>query len=139
MNRIGYQDPGQCCTSSWLRSGAGCAQRAPMGELCASVETLDELAEVLERGKFDRYRSIELRREFAAAMRRAAHLFEVFRFDAAALIPARRDPKDDKFLALALAAEADVVVSSDEDLLVLNPWRGIPIVTPAEFVTILGR
>lgn len=109
------------------------------GELCASVEALDELAEVLESGKFDRYRSIELRREFAAAMRRAARLFEVSSFDVAALIPACRDAKDNKFLALALVAEADVPVSSDEDLLVLNPWRGIPIVTPAEFMTVLGR
>jgi hypothetical protein len=31
------------------------------------------------------------------------------------------------------SAEADAVVSSDEDLLVLHPWRGIAIVTPAEF------
>ena len=47
-----------------------------------------------------------------------------------------RDPKDNHFLALALAlaAEADVLVSSDEDLLVLHPWRGIPIITPAEFL-----
>jgi predicted nucleic acid-binding protein len=33
-----------------------------------------------------------------------------------------------------LAAEADVLVSSDKDLLVLHPWRGIRIVTPAEFL-----
>jgi len=107
------------------------------GELCANVEALDELAEVLERGKFDRHRSIELRRQFAAAMRRT--FFEVSRFEAAALIPACRDPKDDKFLALVLAAEVDVQVSSDDALPVLNPWRGIPTVTPAEFMTILGR
>ena len=39
------------------------------------------------------------------------------------------------FLALALAAEAEVIVSSDEDLLVLHPWRGISILNPAEFIT----
>jgi predicted nucleic acid-binding protein len=42
---------------------------------------------------------------------------------------------DDQFLALALTAEVDVVVSSDEDLPVLNPWRGISIVTPVEFLS----
>jgi predicted nucleic acid-binding protein len=45
------------------------------GEVCASVETLDELAQVLERGKFERYRDIESRRAFAAVIRRGAHLF----------------------------------------------------------------
>ena len=39
----------------------------------------------------------------------------------------------DKFLALALASEADWLVSSDEDLLVLHPWRGLRIVTPRNF------
>ena len=43
-----------------------------------------------------------------------------------------RDPKDDKFLATALAANADVLVSGDDDLKVLNPWRGIEILSPSE-------
>jgi predicted nucleic acid-binding protein len=45
-----------------------------------------------------------------------------------------RDPKDDKFLSLALAAGADCIVSSDADLLALHPYRGIAIVTPAVFL-----
>jgi uncharacterized protein len=49
-------------------------------------------------------------------------------------IAACRDPKDDKFLELAVSGHADVIVSGDADLLVLNPFRGIPIVTPAAFV-----
>jgi predicted nucleic acid-binding protein len=48
--------------------------------------------------------------------------------------PPCRDPKDNQFLALALVAEANLLISSDEDLLVLHPWRGIPIVTPALFL-----
>jgi predicted nucleic acid-binding protein len=50
------------------------------------------------------------------------------------LSPSCRDTKDNKFVALALAAEADVLVSSDKDLLALHPWRGIRIATPAGFV-----
>lgn len=45
-----------------------------------------------------------------------------------------RDPRDNKYLELALAAHADIIVSSDDDLLVLDPWRGIRIVTPADYV-----
>lgn len=46
-----------------------------------------------------------------------------------------RDPKDDKYLELALAANAEVLVSSDADLLVLHPWRGVRILRPAEYLS----
>lgn len=45
-----------------------------------------------------------------------------------------RDRKDNKYLELALAAGATTIVSSDSDLLVLDPWRGIRIVLPTEYV-----
>jgi putative PIN family toxin of toxin-antitoxin system len=45
-----------------------------------------------------------------------------------------RDPKDDKFLELAVNGRADLIVTGDADLLALNPFRDIPIVTPATFV-----
>ncbi len=49
-------------------------------------------------------------------------------------IVACRDPKDDKFLELAVNGHADLIVTGDADLLALNPFREIPIVTPAVFV-----
>jgi putative PIN family toxin of toxin-antitoxin system len=49
-------------------------------------------------------------------------------------IVACRDSNDDKFLELAINGRADLIVSGDGDLLALNPFRGIPIVTPAMFV-----
>jgi len=49
-------------------------------------------------------------------------------------IAACRDPTDDKFLELAVNGHADLIVSGDGDLLALNPFRDIPIVTPAAFV-----
>jgi putative PIN family toxin of toxin-antitoxin system len=49
-------------------------------------------------------------------------------------IAACRDPTDDKFLELAVAGRADLIVTGDADLLVLNPFRDISIVTPAAFV-----
>jgi putative PIN family toxin of toxin-antitoxin system len=104
-------------------------------EVCASVETLAELEQVLGREKFDRYLDRASRREFVALICRNIHLFAVQNADLMAVDPPCRDPRDNQFLALALAAEADIVVSSDEDLLVLHPWRGIPVVTPVEFLS----
>ena len=49
-------------------------------------------------------------------------------------ISACRDPTDDKFLELAVNGRADWVVSGDADLLVLSPFRGIPVVSPAIYV-----
>jgi putative PIN family toxin of toxin-antitoxin system len=48
-------------------------------------------------------------------------------------IAACRDPTDDKFLELAVNGRADMIVTGDLDLLVLDPFRGIPIITPLAF------
>ncbi|WP_297463221.1 putative toxin-antitoxin system toxin component, PIN family, partial [Ferrovum sp.] len=45
-----------------------------------------------------------------------------------------RDMKDTKFLALALACQAMALITSDTDLLVLHPWKGVPILTPSAFL-----
>ncbi len=45
-----------------------------------------------------------------------------------------RDPKDDKYLELALASGAGTLVTGDADLLVLHPWRGVRILRPAEYL-----
>jgi predicted nucleic acid-binding protein len=47
-----------------------------------------------------------------------------------------RDPKDDKYLELALAAGAETIVSSDDDLLVLHPWRSVRILRPADYLAL---
>ncbi|MBX9698740.1 MAG: putative toxin-antitoxin system toxin component, PIN family, partial [Acetobacteraceae bacterium] len=54
-------------------------------------------------------------------------------------VAACRDAKDDKYLELALAARADLIVSGDDDLLVLHPWRGVRILRPAEYLAEAGR
>jgi putative PIN family toxin of toxin-antitoxin system len=103
-------------------------------DVCVSVETLAELSAVLDRDKFDRYLDRESRRGFAALIGRHALLFAVQQMHVEAVLPPCRDWKDDKFLALVLAARADALVSSDEDLLMLHPWRGVPVMTAAEFL-----
>jgi putative PIN family toxin of toxin-antitoxin system len=84
--------------------------------------------------KFNRYLDRDSRDEFVSLMRGEVKLFQGFGGVPANSSPSCRDPKDNKFLALALGAGADAIVSSDKDLPVLHPWRGIRIVTPAEFL-----
>jgi len=105
-----------------------------VGEVCVSSATLAELDAVLMRPKFDRYQPTETRRAFAAFLRLHAALFDVSETLESSLNPACRDPKDNQFLALLQACAADVLVSSDADLLVLHPWNGVPILTPAAFL-----
>lgn len=52
-------------------------------------------------------------------------------------LTACRDPKDDKFLAVAVYGKADVIVTGDSDLLALHPFQEIPIVQPATFLSML--
>ena len=52
-------------------------------------------------------------------------------------VAAGRDPKDNKYLALAHEAQGACIVTGDKDLLVLNPYRGIPILTPRQFLDAL--
>jgi len=104
------------------------------GGLCTSAESLAELETVLNRKKFDRYLDREERRKFIDNISRRSRLFVVQSASTLGIVPPCRDPSDNHLLALALAAEADAVISSDEDLLVLHPLRGIPILTTAGFL-----
>lgn len=50
-----------------------------------------------------------------------------------------KDPEDDKFLACALSAKADMIVSNDEHLLSLKSFKGIPIYSSGEALKVLKR
>jgi uncharacterized protein len=54
-------------------------------------------------------------------------------------IAACRDPRDDKFLELAVNGRADLIITGDADLLALDPFRGIAIVAPSTFVPSAAR
>jgi putative PIN family toxin of toxin-antitoxin system len=97
--------------------------------ILASDATLMELAEVLARAKFDAYLTVAERQEFLRLFDRVAERVEVVR-----IVRACRDPKDDKFFELAVDGAADFIVTGDADLLVLAPFQGISILTPAQFV-----
>lgn len=104
------------------------------GLVLTSQPTFIELNGVLARKKFDRYITREARDQFLATFLHEAKLVEITEE-----IRACRDPKDDKFLELAVCGRATSLISGDQDLLVLNPFRGIPILTPAQFLQWLAE
>jgi putative PIN family toxin of toxin-antitoxin system len=113
------------------QSVPGCAVRLVVdeGQLLISEATMDELADVLARSKFDPYVTLEDRQQFVRLLGRVAEWVPVL-----AELQACRDPKDDKFLALGVTGQADIIITGDDDLLILNPFQGITIVTPADYL-----
>ena len=103
-------------------------------DLYVSSATLDELNEVLQRPKFERYTPLQQRLEFFDLVSQQSQVWQVDLPSELAASNVCRDVKDAKFLALALSCQASALVSSDADLLVLNPWHGIPVLTPAGFL-----
>jgi uncharacterized protein len=92
--------------------------------------TMDELRNVLFRTKFDRYVTREERALFLAQIESAAEFVPIIQ-----LVRACRDPKDDKFLEVALNGRADVIITGDADLLEMHPWRGIDVLTPSHYLS----
>ncbi len=99
------------------------------GDLLVSDSTLQELADVLSRPKFEKYLSLAERNLFFQFLSRVAIQVAILR-----PIRACRDPKDDKFLEVAISGRADAIITGDSDLLDLNPFLGIPIYTPKAFL-----
>jgi uncharacterized protein len=99
------------------------------GRVPISTNTAFELEEVLRRPKFDKYASEVERLEFLAAIVNQAEIVEIHE-----MIRECRDPKDDKFLELAVSGGATHLVSGDDDLLCLHPFRGIAILTAKSFL-----
>jgi uncharacterized protein len=96
----------------------------------SSPELLAELAEVLARPNFDAIvsRSKSSREQMLIQIRMLAEVVEPPPLPQ----PVCRDPDDDAVLALAIAAKADLIVSGDEDLLSMQRFEGIPILSPAQ-------
>ena len=99
------------------------------GDLMVSDSTLTELAEVINRPKFDKYITKQDRRKFFEVLSPLCIRVEIIQ-----PIQACRDPKDDKFLEVAINGAADFILSGDTDLLALHPFHEIPIFSPAEFL-----
>ena len=102
-------------------------------EVAVSAATLAELVDVLARPRLGRFVDPDARDEVLALL----DVYGVF-FAPTERVTDCRDPKDDKYLELALASGAETIVSSDVDLIVLNPWRGVRILRPADYLAEVG-
>jgi len=100
-----------------------------LGELLVSESIWLELEQVLARPKFNRYITLEERNDFLVDLSETVQFIKVTE-----QINECRDPKDNKYLELAVSGKAECIVTGDDDLLVLNPWRGIEILTIQEFL-----
>jgi uncharacterized protein len=102
------------------------------GGLLKSDATEAQLIEVLQRP----YISSRIPPDYLDNVRRILASAELVTI--AEHLAACRDPTDDKFLELAINGHADAIVTGDLDLLVLNPFRGIPIIDPVAFIQGVG-
>ncbi|WP_043367384.1 putative toxin-antitoxin system toxin component, PIN family [Belnapia sp. F-4-1] len=99
-----------------------------------SSEVDAEIASVLDRPRF----------ATAVSAARRTRILDVLRGGAVWFTPSERvadcrDAKDNKYLELALASGAWVIVSGDADLLVLHPWRGVRILRPVDYLADVTR
>ena len=93
----------------------------------ASESTFAEAEKVLLRPNFERWRKRDEREIFIAGYRASLSFIEPTEN-----VTDCRDPTDNQFLSLAIAAKAEFILASDPDLLVLNPYQGIAILTVKE-------
>ena len=98
-------------------------------QVAVSEAVMAELLDVLDRPRVARFLDPGLRAELLWQLDNLG-----VPFAPTESVADCRDPKDDKYLELALAAGADIIVSGDADLLVLHPWRGVRVLRPAEYL-----
>jgi len=99
-----------------------------LGKIVYSRATWTEFLEALFRKKFDRYFTVAARQQIAD--RFIVHFENCEKTE---VIQACRDPKDDKYLELAVSADASAINTEDKDLLVLHPFKNISILSAADF------
>jgi len=105
--------------------GRAVRKAVEVGQLLVSAATMEELAAGLGRAKFDPYLSVVDRQEFVRLLGHIAEMVPIVR-----AVRACRDPRDDKFLEVAVNGRAELVVTGDRDLLELDPFMGIAILSP---------
>lgn len=103
------------------------------GIILYSEATLNELEQVLNRKKFNKYLSLEDRQVFLLKFISSSQLVSITEN-----ITVCRDEKDNKFLELAVSSNANVIVTGDLDLLILNPFQAVEILTPDMFIDIFS-
>ncbi len=114
--------PGQAVAKAWTEATT-----------LMSTATWAELQSVFQRPKLQRYIAPGLLELYLNDVKMLAEPVAIL-----SPIRACRDPRDDKFLELAVHGRADMIVTGDRDLLDLHPFRGIAILSPAEYLARLA-
>ena len=99
------------------------------GTILISAALSEEMNRVIAQDRFDKYVSRRQREGFLELLIRESEHIEITES-----IQVCRDPKDDRVLELAVCGNAAYIVTGDADLLVLNPFRGIGVLRPADFL-----
>jgi len=110
--------PGMAVNKAWLEATT-----------LLSAATWAEVQAVLKRAKFAAYIRSGTLEPYLEKVQSIATFVPI-------LTPIRacRDPRDDKFLEVAVNGRADAIVTGDQDLLVMHPFRGIAILSPAGYL-----
>ena len=98
-------------------------------ELIFSTQTWDELSEVFQRDFLEKISPLALRLRLLAEVASRITVIESH-----SLVTDCKDPKDNKFLSLALDGSVPTIVTGDGELLKLDPWRGIDVLTVHSFL-----
>ena len=110
--------PGKAVNKAWLEAVT-----------LLSAETWAELQAVLRRPKFLPYLQPGTLEPYLKKVRMIAAFVQI-----PSPIRACRDPRDDKFLEVAVHGGAAAIITGDHDLLEMSPFRGIAILTPANYL-----
>ena len=100
-----------------------------------TLDIIEEVREVLQRpriakrlNRFQQEFILRAFEEFSERIEPAVEFSEII-----------EDPDDNKFLECAFSASAEYIISGDEHLLKRKEFRGIEIVSPAEFVQLMNK
>lgn len=97
-----------------------------------SSKLFEELIEVLQRPKFKKYFTNKIIQEFISLIHSRIEWVEITEY-----FDDCRDAKDNFLLNLCVCGKADYLITGDEDLLVLNPFRKTKIVDYRSFQEVL--
>ena len=96
--------------------------------IAQNQDTWHELETRIARSKFDRYFSESGRLRHLVAIAQSIQHFEL-----TTEVSVSRDKTDDKFIALAIDSGATILISGDPDLKDVKTYKGIEILSPAQF------
>ncbi len=96
-----------------------------------SEATYQELATRISKNKFHKYLEKDDRLDFLSSLKNRSLFVDIWHETRVC-----SDLDDNKFLELAVSGMAQYIITGDKELLILNTYQGIPIITPAEFLVI---